>query len=109
MDLDDFEFNKVILKNIMVLNTLVTYFDKGVFGRPKLMRDLYNYFGSDVERVRVKEAHKEKNAFNEDIMVDLLLMVNSYPFSTLLFYPAYILHYFTLLISNIGFFIRFWH
>lgn len=32
IDLDDFEFDEVILKNIMVLNTLVIYFDERIFG-----------------------------------------------------------------------------
>lgn len=32
MDLENFKFNKVILRDIMVLNNSVTYFDEGVFG-----------------------------------------------------------------------------
>lgn len=32
MDLDDFKFDKVVLRDDMVLDTLVTYFDEGIFG-----------------------------------------------------------------------------
>lgn len=32
MDLDDFKFNDIVLKDAMVLNTLVTYFNEGIFG-----------------------------------------------------------------------------
>lgn len=42
------------------------------------MRDLYSYFGSDVEMARVKEACKKKHASNEDMMANHLLEVSSY-------------------------------
>lgn len=32
MNLDDFEFEEVILKDTVVLNTHITYFDEGFFG-----------------------------------------------------------------------------
>lgn len=41
MDLDDFEFDKVILKDVVVLKISVTYFDDGIFGWPELIHDLY--------------------------------------------------------------------
>lgn len=37
INLDDFEFDEVILKDTVVLNTLITYFDKGIFRRADLM------------------------------------------------------------------------
>lgn len=49
MDFDNFEFDEVILKDSMVLNTIMTYFDEGILVWRDLIRDLYNYFESDVE------------------------------------------------------------
>lgn len=60
IDLDDFKFDEVILKDVMVLNSLITYFDEGNFGWSNLIRDLYSSFGSEVEQAKVKEAHKEE-------------------------------------------------
>lgn len=38
MDLDDFEFDKVILRDVVVLDTLVTYFNEGIFEQPGLKK-----------------------------------------------------------------------
>lgn len=46
MDLDDFKFDEVILKDALVINILMTNFYKVFFGRPDLMRDLFNHFKS---------------------------------------------------------------
>lgn len=102
IDLDDFKFEKFILKEVMMLNTLIIYFNKGIFKRPELIWDLYSHFGSDVEQASIKEARREKNASNGEMMVDRLLEVNSYSFSTSLFYPLLYsiisLHLFPLLV-----------
>lgn len=47
MDLDAFEFDEVILREVMVQNTSMTYFDKGVFRWLQLKRNLDHHFGSD--------------------------------------------------------------
>lgn len=58
IDLDDFKFDKDNLKDVMVLNTLVSYFDEGIFGHLELKWDLYHYFKSDVKQTRVRKANK---------------------------------------------------
>lgn len=58
MDLEKFEFNEVVLRDVVVLYTLVTYFDEGIFRWPKLKRDFYHHIGSDAKRTRIKETHK---------------------------------------------------
>lgn len=62
MNLDGFEFDKVILKNLIVLNTLIIYFDEGIFGQVDLMKGLFNHFGSDSEWARVRETPKREKA-----------------------------------------------
>lgn len=42
--MDNFEFDEVILKNVAGLDTLVTYFNKGIFRPTDLKRDLFHYF-----------------------------------------------------------------
>lgn len=50
MDLDNFEFDDIVLKDAVVINTLVTYFNDDIFGRPNLIRNIFNHFGNDAER-----------------------------------------------------------
>lgn len=54
IDQDEFEFEKVVLRDAVVLDTLVTYFDEGVFGKLQLKRDIYYHFVSDVEWVMAR-------------------------------------------------------
>lgn len=74
MELDEFEFDEIVLRDIV--DTRVTYFDDGVFGQPKLKRDLYHHFGSDTKWARVKEAHKSNRGSNGELMADRLIEVN---------------------------------
>lgn len=60
----------------MVLNTLVTYFNEGIFGQPYLKRDIYHHFGSDFERSRVREAIKVEGGSNKEVMEDHLIEVS---------------------------------
>lgn len=47
MDIDDFEFEEVILKDTVVINTQVTYFEESVFGWPDIKKNIFNHFESD--------------------------------------------------------------
>lgn len=49
MDMDDCEDDEVILKYVMVLNILVTYFDEGIFKWPDLIRDFYHHLGRNAK------------------------------------------------------------
>lgn len=49
MVLDDLEFDEVILKYVMVLDTLMTFFNEIMFGCPKLKSDLYHHIYSDTQ------------------------------------------------------------
>lgn len=53
--MDDFEFDKVILRNIMVLDTLMTYFDKGIFGRPELKMNLIITLGVMLSKLALEK------------------------------------------------------
>lgn len=55
MDLDEFKFDEFVLRDTMILDTSMTYFNEGIFGQPKLKKDLYHHFGSDAEQNKVKE------------------------------------------------------
>lgn len=77
IDLDDFEFDEVILREVIVINTPRTYFDEGVFGQPELKGDLYHHFGNDIEWARVKEARKGEGASNGKVIVDRLIEMSN--------------------------------
>lgn len=79
MDLDDFELDEVILKDDVVLNNPIFYFDKGVFGWLELKRDLYSHFKSDAKQTRVREARRVSQASNGEMMADGLLEVTYIP------------------------------
>lgn len=44
MDLDNFEFDEVILRDIVVLDALITYFNECTFGRIDLKKRLVSSF-----------------------------------------------------------------
>lgn len=77
INLDDFKFDEVVLKDVMVINTLITYFDEGIFGRLDLIRDLFNHFGSDTKRARVREAHRSERASKGVMMANRLIDVSN--------------------------------
>lgn len=58
MDLNNFEFDKVVLRDVVVLETPMMYFKEDIFGQHELKRKLYHHFDSDAKWTRVKEAHK---------------------------------------------------
>lgn len=64
MDLDDFKFDEVIPKNIVVLNILITYIEEGVFDWPNLINDLFNHFECDSKWARVRKAPKREEDSN---------------------------------------------
>lgn len=76
MDLDGFKFDKFIIRDIMVLDTSIAYFDEGMFGRLELKRDIYHHFRSYVEWTKVREACRSKGGSNGELMVDYLMEVN---------------------------------
>lgn len=53
--MDDFEFDKVILRNIMVLDTLMTYFDKGIVGQPELKMNLIITLGVMLSKLALEK------------------------------------------------------
>lgn len=77
IDLDEFEFefDEVILKDAVMLDISVTYFDEGFFGWPNLMRHLFSHFGSDIEWTTIREAHKKEEVSNGKMMADHLIKV----------------------------------
>lgn len=78
MDLDDFEFHEVVLRDVWIKNTLMTYFDEGIFKRPDLQHDLYNHFCYDAEWAKIKATDKEQGVSYEEMMGDHLLEVYSF-------------------------------
>lgn len=58
--MDDYKFNEIILKDVIVLITSITYFDKSVFIRPNLMRHLLNHFKSDAEWAKIRKSVRRK-------------------------------------------------
>lgn len=78
MYLDDFEFDEVMIKDVVVLDTSITNFNEGVFGKSNLKKDLYHHFGSVVESSRVRKALKVEGGSNEELMVNFLIKVNLY-------------------------------
>lgn len=76
MDLNNFKFDEVILRDVVVLDTLMTYFDKGIFGQPELKRDFYHHFRSNFEWARVRESCLCEGQSNRKLIVDRLIEVN---------------------------------
>lgn len=68
---------KVVPRDAIVINTQMTYFDEGVFGRLYIERDLYNHFGSDGKRARVRKPCSSEGASNGEMMVDCLIEVSN--------------------------------
>lgn len=75
MDLD-FEFIEVVLRDNMVLNTLMTYFDGGIFWKFQMKINLHYHFTSDTEWTRVKKACKLEGGSNGELMDDRLIEMN---------------------------------
>lgn len=78
IDLDDFEFNEVILRDVVVLDILITYFNEGIFGQTNLKKDIFHHFGTDIERSRVKVARRSDGGSNIELIVDRMIDVSLY-------------------------------
>lgn len=78
IDLNDFEFDEIILRDAMVLNTLVTYFKEGIFGKTDLKKNLYHHFRSYAERSKVRKARKLGGGSNGELMAYHLIEVSLY-------------------------------
>lgn len=76
MDIDDFDFDEVILRDIVVLDTSVTYFNEGIFDRINLKRDIYHHFGTEIESFKVRATSREEGGTNEELMTDRLIEVS---------------------------------
>lgn len=70
MDMDNFGFEEVILKYVVVLDTPVTYFSDMIFGKTNLKRDLFQHFGTDTEMSQVRAARRRKGGLNAKSVAD---------------------------------------
>lgn len=62
MDMDEFEFDKVILKDSVLFDTSVMYFSDRIFGRKDLKRNLFQHFGTNIERSQIRATHRRDEA-----------------------------------------------
>lgn len=78
MDLDDFKSDEVILNDDVMWDTLIAYFDEGVFKWLNLMTSFFSYFESDTKQTKVREAGKREIAFNKKMIVERLIKVKHF-------------------------------
>lgn len=50
LDTETYRMSNVHLKNVCVQITLVTFFEQEVFGKPKVLLDIYHHFENELDR-----------------------------------------------------------
>lgn len=74
--MDDFEFDEVVLKDAVVIDTLVTYFSEGILGKTNLKIDLFQHFDAGIERLRVRVASRSEGGTNRELIAYRIFEVN---------------------------------